>query len=56
MGKLIICLGRANEPASFWDWAVCTKEEFTEDMKKEGWVLSETTKYLSKKQIEYLNN
>jgi len=53
--KIIICRGTANIPTRFWAWAVCVEEEFTKVMKEHGWVKSETTKYLTKEQLNYLN-
>lgn len=55
MKKIIICKGNANTPARFWNWAVGTEEEYTEDMKNEGWILSECIQYLTKEQLKYLN-
>ena len=52
--KIIICKGSANIPARFWSWMVCIKEEFTEDVKNQGFVESECIKYLTLKQLDYL--
>jgi len=54
--KIIICKGSANTPPRFWSWAVCAEEEFTEVMKEHGIVRSECTKYLTREQLDFLNN
>ena len=38
------------------EWAVCTEDEYTENMKEEGWVKSDCRKYLTRQQLEYLNS
>jgi len=53
--KIIICKGTANIPARFWCWIVC-EEEFTKDIKNQGFVKSECTKYLSREQLNFLND
>lgn len=54
--KIIICIGGSNEPARFWNWAIGTEEEYTKEMKDKGWVKSQCRKYLSIKQLKYLNS
>jgi hypothetical protein len=39
----------------FWEWAVGTEEEFTEEMKAQGWIKSECKEYLSIEQLNYLS-
>lgn len=53
--NLVICRGVATIPARFWEWAVCTSGEYTEEMCKQGWVKSSCLKYLSERQRSLLS-
>lgn len=53
--KIIICNGNAHLLPLFWEWATCTEEEYTEELKSNGWVKSTSTKYLTRNQLDYLN-
>jgi len=53
--KIIICKGTANIPPRFWSWIVCCEDEFTEDIKKQGFIKTECAKYLTLEQLKYLN-
>lgn len=52
--KIIACRGDAYTPARFWEWAICTEEEFSSDLNKQGWVKSSCANYLNTKQLSLL--
>lgn len=52
----ILVKGDAQTPERFWERVVCKEHEFTNERKTEGWVKTNSLRFLSDKQIAYLKD